>query len=73
MHPAAITIMFMREDGYDADNRNWFWAKYLPNGDLDKNPKEVPLAGRVAKGADEGCIAYHAAAGGEDLEVLTSQ
>jgi hypothetical protein len=61
-HLAAITIMFRREAGYDEDNQNWFWAKYLPDGSLDKNPKGMQLAGRVAKGADVGCIACHSAA-----------
>jgi hypothetical protein len=69
---AAITIMFKREEGYDPENRDWFWAKYLPDGTLDTNPNGMQLAGRVAKGADQGCIACHTAAGGEDLEVLTS-
>lgn len=68
----AITIMFKRETGYDPDNRDWFWAKYLPSGELDKNPKGIQLAGRVAKGAMQGCIACHTAAGGDDMEVLTS-
>lgn len=62
----AVTVMFMREYGYDEDNNNWFWAKYLPDGSLDKNPKGMQLAGRVAKGADKGCIACHAAAPGKD-------
>lgn len=70
---AAITVMFKRESGYDAENQDWFWAKYLPSGELDKNPNGMQLAGRVAKGADEGCIACHTAAGGEDLETLTSK
>lgn len=70
---AAVTIMFKREEGYDPDNQNWFWAKYLPSGELDKNPKGAELAGRVAKGMDVGCIACHTAAGGEDLETLTSK
>lgn len=70
---AAITIMFKRESGYDTEDQDWFWAKYLPSGVLDKNPKGMQLAGRVAKGADEGCIACHTAAGGEDLETLTSK
>jgi hypothetical protein len=70
---AAITIMFKREGGYDAENLDWFWAKYLPSGELDKNPKGMQLAGRVAKGAEMGCIACHTAAGGEDLETLTSK
>ena len=69
----AITIMFKREAGYDEENKDWFWAKYLPDGTLDKNPKGMQLAGRVAKGADTGCIACHVAAGGEDLQVLTSE
>ncbi|MGJ8569072.1 MAG: cytochrome P460 family protein [Hoeflea sp.] len=69
----AITVMFKRESGYDTENQDWFWAKYLPSGELDKNPKGMQLAGRVAKGADEGCIACHTAAGGEDLETLTSK
>ena len=58
-HLGSITVMFQREDGYDADNQNWFWVKYLPDGSLDKNPKGMQLAGRVAKGADKGCIACH--------------
>ncbi|HXK54553.1 MAG TPA: cytochrome P460 family protein [Hyphomicrobiales bacterium] len=70
---AAITVMFKREAGYDADNRDWFWAKFSPDGTLDKNPKGAMLAGRVAKGADAGCIACHTSAGGEDLEVLTTR
>ncbi len=62
----AITVMFKRESGYDSDNRDWFWAKYLPDGSLDKNPKGMQLAGRVAKGAAAGCIACHKAAPGGD-------
>ncbi len=67
----AITIMFKREEGYDPENQNWFWAKYLPDGELDQNEAGMHLAGRVAKGMDSGCIACHTATGGEDLEVLT--
>ena len=58
-HLGAITVMFQREDGYDPDNQNWFWVKFLPDGSLDKNPKGMALAGMVAKGADVGCIACH--------------
>ena len=65
-HLAAVTIMFKREAGYDADNKDWFWAKYLPDGSLDKNPQGMQLAGRVAKGADAGCIACHKGADGGD-------
>lgn len=70
-HLAAVTVMFRREAGYDADNKDWFWVKYLPDGTLDKNPKGMQLAGRVAKGADAGCIACHTNADGEDY-VFTS-
>ena len=62
----AVTVMFKREDGYDSDNKNWFWAKYLPDGSLDKNPKGMQLAGRVMKGADKGCIACHSAVKDKD-------
>jgi len=62
-HLGAITVMFQREEGYDPDNQNWFWVKFLPDGSLDKNPKGMALAGMVAKGADKGCIACHSGAG----------
>ena len=68
-HLGAVTVMFRREAGYDDDNQDWFWAKYLPDGSLDKNPKGMSLAGRVAKGADAGCIACHS---GVDDYVFTS-
>ena len=68
-HLAAITVMFRREQGYDSDNQDWFWVKYLPDGSLDKNPAGVGLAGRVAKGAEQGCIACHS--GVEDYVFTT--
>ena len=68
-HLGAITVMFRREAGYDADNQDWFWAKFLPDGSLDKNAKGMALAGQVAKGADVGCIACHS---GVDDYVFTS-
>ncbi|GBF25093.1 hypothetical protein MnTg02_00122 [bacterium MnTg02] len=65
-HLKAVTVMFKRESGYDKDNKDWFWAKFTPNGGLAKNPKGMMLAGRVAKGMDKGCIACHSGAGGGD-------
>ncbi len=62
----AVTVMFKREVGYDADNKDWFWAKYKPDGSLHTNPKGMMLAGRVAKGKPKGCIACHTAAPGGD-------
>ena len=55
----AVTAMVQREPGYDEDNQNWFWVKYLPDGTLDKTPNGMQMAGRVAKGAETGCIACH--------------
>ncbi len=66
----AVTVMFKREAGYDTESGDWFWAKYLPGGELDKNPAGVPLAGRVAKGQTQGCIACHAGAPGNDMVFL---
>lgn len=63
----AVTVMFQREEGYDAENQNWFWAKFMPDGSLAKNDKGMQLAGRVAKGKPKGCIACHSAAPGGDM------
>lgn len=68
--PAAVTVMFTRESGFDEDNKNIFWVKYLGDGSLDKNPKGMQLAGKIAKGADAGCIACHSGADGGDYEFL---
>jgi len=38
---------------------------------LDKNPKGMQLAGRVAKGAEKGCIACHGSAPGDDYLFTT--
>jgi hypothetical protein len=66
----SITVMFKRENGYDPDNQNWFWAKYFPDGSLYKNPKGMQLAGRVAKGKEMGCLACHVAAPGGDYTFI---
>lgn len=67
----SVTVMFKREAGYDAENQDWFYAKYLPDGTLDRNPKDMALAGRVAKGAPQGCIACHGSAPGGDFLYVT--
>lgn len=61
----STTVMFQRETGYAPDSADWFWAKYLPGGELDQTPDGVPLAGRVA-----GCIGCHTGAPGEDFVFL---
>ena len=62
-----ITVMFKREQGYDADNQDWFWAKFSPDGELESNPRGKKLAGRVARGKPKGCIACHEGAPGGDF------
>ena len=70
-HLRGITVMFRREDGYDADNKNWFWTMFMPDGTIGKNEMGMQLAGRVAKGMDVGCLACHTAADGGDY-IFTS-
>jgi hypothetical protein len=62
-----ITVMFKREQGYDPDNQDWFWAKFKPDGELESNPRGKKLAGRVARGKPKGCIACHKGAPGGDF------
>ena len=61
-----ITVMFKREQGYDPENQNWFWAKYNKDGSLAATPNGIKLAGRIAKGKRKGCIACHRKADGDD-------
>ena len=66
----AVTVMFKREAGYDPEDKDWFWAKYKPDGSLHTKHKmmmDIPLAGRVAKGKPEGCISCHKSAPGGDF------
>ncbi len=66
-HLKAVTVMFRREKGYDPEDKDWFWVKYMPDGSVLKNPAGMALAGMVGKGADAGCIACHMGAPGGDL------
>lgn len=66
----AVTAMVQREAGYDDETMNWYWVKYDPDGSVSMNDTGMQLAGRVAKGMSQGCIACHAnAAGGDYLFV----
>ena len=56
----AITVM-QKIPGYDQAHKDWFWAKYKPNGDLFVENSQV----RVGK--DKGCIACHQSASGNDF------
>lgn len=61
----SITVM-KKIEGYAPAHGNWFWAAFTPQGAIVVNEHGVPLAGRIGAGADEGCIACHASAGGDD-------
>ncbi len=69
----AVTVMFRREAGYDPETRNWFWAKFNNDGTLSTNPRGVQLAGRVAKNPEDGCIACHRFAPGNDYVFLNDR
>ena len=66
-HLGAVTVMFKREAGFDEETKNWFWTKFNADGSIATNPKGMALAGKVAKGMDQGCIACHSAADGGDF------
>lgn len=55
----AITVMY-RVEGFDPDNNNWYWVKYLPGGEVAQNGGE-PVAGKV-----QSCIECHGSAKGGD-------
>lgn len=56
---ANYYVMFQRKNGFDPQNSNWFWVKYNPDGTIVEDATRIPLAGRIAKGTDKGCIACH--------------
>ena len=57
----SITMMVKKEDGYDPEHHNWFWAKLDPQGNVAANPMGVMLAGRVGTTEGEGaaCLGCH--------------
>jgi hypothetical protein len=61
----GLTVM-RRIEGYNPGQGDWFFAKFEPDGSLSTNPAGVPLAGRVGKDADTGCIPCHQGAEGND-------
>jgi hypothetical protein len=60
----AITVMFQREDGYDPNAGDWFWAMYTPDGAI------AQMEGMAVAGRAEGCSGCHATAPGEDFVFL---
>jgi hypothetical protein len=65
----AYTVM-KKMIGFDDEIKDWFFVKYLPDGSLDTNPAGVPLAGRVGKGGEMGCVPCHSGAPGGDYLFL---
>lgn len=61
---ANVTVMFQREEGYDPENDNWFWAMYMPDGSVGM------MGDMAAAGRAEGCIGCHQNAPGDDLVFL---
>jgi len=60
----AITVM-QRSKGYDPENGDWYYAKYMPDGKIAKTPpemKSMPIAGKFKM-----CIQCHAGADGNDF------
>lgn len=70
-HLGAITVMFQRPEGYDPEHDDWFYAKFLPDGTLDRNPAGMALAGAVGRNLEAGCIACHINASGDDYLFVT--
>ncbi|VAW78420.1 hypothetical protein MNBD_GAMMA13-235 [hydrothermal vent metagenome] len=69
----SISVMFQRENGYDTDNKNWFWVQYQPDGQLSTMRKmgmKIAMAGKLIKAAspdkNRACIYCHSSAGGGD-------
>jgi hypothetical protein len=60
----AITVM-QRSKGFDPEHGDWYYAKYMPNGQIDKTPpemKSMPIAGKFMM-----CTQCHSGAGGDDF------
>ncbi len=60
MYLKSISVMFKRKDGYDSDNKNWFYAQYNTNGAIMRSAQGFKLAGKIAKSSTRGCISCHA-------------
>ena len=60
----AVTVMY-RTNGYDPKHNDWYWIKYMPNGEVAKTPADKgskPIAGRFMS-----CINCHEGSDGNDL------
>lgn len=60
----AITLMY-RSKGYNPESGDWYWAKFMPDGQVAsmKTPQgSMKIAGKVAT-----CIKCHSGADGDDF------
>ena len=62
----VITVMY-KTKGYDPEHKDWWYAKYMPNGKvammkMKNSDKAMKLAGKV-----KGCIMCHENADGDDF------
>jgi hypothetical protein len=60
----AVTVM-QRSKGYDSQNGDWYYAKYMTDGTIVKTPpemKSMPIAGKFTM-----CIECHSGADGDDF------
>lgn len=63
----AITVM-QRATGFDPANGDWYYAKYMPNGQITRTApdmKSMPVAGKFNM-----CIQCHSEADGDDYLYL---
>lgn len=52
--------MYRASRDFAPDHKNWYWAKYRPDGSL------FEMDGMKVTGKVEGCIKCHLSAGGND-------
>ncbi len=69
---AAITVMY-RSKGYDPAHNNWYFVKFLSNGDVartsaDEGSRRIAGRRNTAK-----CIECHSSADGEDFVFLNDR
>ena len=61
----AITLMY-RVKGFNPESKDWYWAKYSPDGKVAEmampNGNKMSIAGKAM-----GCIECHSGADGEDF------
>ncbi len=61
----AVTVMY-RSKGFDPQHRDWWYGKYMPNGQIATMKMEG--SGRVMKlaGSVQSCVKCHSSADGDD-------